>query len=142
MSSPAHKTPDEKALYRPTSPHLQVWHWHITMFSSIVHRASGVAMVAGLIMLAAWFISITLGREAYTVFLTYAASPYGIMVWVGLSLAGFVHMAGGIRHLIWDLGLGFEPKTANNLSFLSLVGAVLTTVALWAYLFVSGKVVL
>jgi succinate dehydrogenase / fumarate reductase, cytochrome b subunit len=136
-----------KPVYRPLSPHLQIWRWHITMAASILHRASGIATIAGLLMLVGWLLSIGLTAsgycpQAYTLFVTYAASPLGLLVWFGLTLAALIHLAGGIRHLIWDLGLGFDPKIANLYSYLSLVLAVLGTLGFWAYLFISGKVVL
>lgn len=125
---------------RPLSPHLQVWRWHITMFSSIMHRVTGSAAVAGMILVAAWLVCLALGRETYTVFLTYAASPLGLLVWFGLSLAGFVHLTGGLRHLIWDLGASFKPKSADALATWTMLLGVVLTIAFWALLFATGKV--
>ena len=119
---------------RPLSPHLQIWRWHITMFSSIMHRVTGSASVAGLILIAAWLVCLALGRDVYTVFVTYAASPLGLLVWFGLSLAGFVHLTGGLRHLIWDTGASFEPKKADALAFWTMALGVVMTIAFWAYL--------
>lgn len=125
---------------RPLSPHVQVWRWHITMFSSIMHRATGVGAVAGLVMVAAWLVCLGLGNEAYTHFLTLAASPLGLAVWFLLSLAGFVHLTGGLRHFIWDLGGGFQPKAADQLAFWTMALGVVLTVAFWAVLIVCHKV--
>jgi len=126
--------------HRPLSPHLQIWRWHITMLSSILHRVTGSANVAGLIMVAAWLVCLAMGREAYTVFLSLAASPLGLLIWFGLSLSGFVHLTGGLRHLIWDMGLGFTPKNADTLTFWTLVLGVVLTLGFWALLFFCGKV--
>jgi succinate dehydrogenase / fumarate reductase, cytochrome b subunit len=147
MSQTPISSAPKKAAYRPLSPHLQIWRWHITMAASILNRASGIASVAGLLMLTAWLLSIGLTvagicPQAYTLFLTFAASPFGLFIWFGLTLAGLMHLAGGIRHLIWDLGIGFEPKVANVYSAVSLIAPVIATIAFWAYLFISGKVVL
>jgi len=125
---------------RPLSPHLQVWRWHVTMLSSIMHRVTGSASVAGIIAIAAWLVCLALGRETYTLFLTYAASRLGLLVWFGLSLAGFVHLTGGLRHLIWDLGFGFQPKNADALATWTMLLGVVLTIAFWAVLFMSGKV--
>ncbi|MBP2160101.1 MULTISPECIES: succinate dehydrogenase, cytochrome b556 subunit [Asticcacaulis] len=127
---------------RPLSPHLQIWRWHVTMLSSILHRVTGSASVAGIVLIAAWLICLALGRETYTVFLQYAASPLGLLVWFGLSLAGFVHLTGGLRHLIWDLGLSFKPKDADTLATWTMLLGVALTIAFWAVLFTSGKVAL
>ena len=129
---------------RPLSPHLQVWRWHVTMFSSIMHRVTGSASVAGIVAIAAWLVCLGLAalghREAYTQFLTCASSLPGLVVWFGLSLAGFVHLTGGLRHLIWDLGLGFQPKNADALATWTMLLGVILTIAFWAVLFMSGKV--
>ena len=125
---------------RPLSPHLQVWRWHITMFSSIMHRVTGFGSIAGLIMIAAWLVSLAMGREAYTAFLSLAASPLGLIVWFLLSLAGFVHLTGGIRHFIWDLGGSFNPKSADTLVVWTMALGVVLTIAFWAALFACHKV--
>ncbi|MBW8880886.1 MAG: succinate dehydrogenase, cytochrome b556 subunit [Asticcacaulis sp.] len=127
---------------RPLSPHLQIWRWHVTMLSSILHRVTGSAAVAGIVLVAAWLVCLGLGRETYTVFVTYAGSPLGLLVWFGLSLAGFVHLTGGIRHLIWDTGAAFEPKTADALATWTLLLGVVLTLAFWGALFATGKVTL
>lgn len=126
----------------PLSPHLQVWRWHITMAASILHRASGIGAAGGLILLVAWLACLALGREAYTVFLSLAASPLGLAVWVLASLAAFVHLFGGLRHLIWDLGLGLKPATASSLAWTSLILAVVATIGLWVGLAATGRVTL
>jgi succinate dehydrogenase / fumarate reductase cytochrome b subunit len=110
------------------------------MFSSIMHRVTGFGSIAGLIMIAAWLVSLALGREAYTTFLTVAASPLGLLVWFLLSLAGFVHLTGGLRHFIWDMGSGFTPKNADQLAFWTMALGVVLTVAFWAALLLCHKV--
>lgn len=125
---------------RPVSPHLQVWHWHVTMLSSILHRASGIGLSVGMIFIVAWAVSLASGKACYDQFLAIAASPIGLLVWFLMSFGAFVHLAGGIRHLVWDTGRGFEPKKANYLALSSLVYAALATVALWVALFATGKV--
>lgn len=141
------KPPSTESAYRPLSPHLQVWRFHITMFTSILHRATGIASVVGAVLVAAWLLAIGLTAsgccpEAYTLFLSFAASPFGLFVWFGLTLAGFVHLTGGIRHLIWDMGKGFDLKSANALSWWLLVLGVALAIGFWAVLFATGKVVL
>ncbi len=125
---------------RPLSPHLQIWRWHITMFSSILHRITGVGAVAGLVAVAAWLVCLALGKDTYATFVTYAASPLGLLVWFGLSLSGFVHLTGGLRHMIWDMGSTFEPKKADALALWTMLLGVAMTVAFWAYLFSTGGV--
>jgi len=141
------KPPTPSAPHRPLSPHLQVWRYHITMFTSILHRITGVATIAGLLLGAAWLVALGatasgLCPEAYTTYLTFAASPLGLLIWFGVTLAGFIHLTGGLRHLIWDMGQGFDLRTSNLMAWSGLVTAVLATIAVWFYLFATGKVAL
>jgi len=139
------KPPSTDAAYRPLSPHLQVWKFHITMFTSILHRITGVATVGGVLLGAVWLLALGatatgLCPEAYTTYLTFAASPFGLLVWFGLTLAGFVHLTGGLRHLIWDLGHSFLPKQANALSWWTLILGIVAAILFWIGLFATGKV--
>jgi len=131
-----------RPLVRPLSPHLQVWRWHVTMLGSILHRASGVALYAGALAVVAWLAALAAGPEWYARFAACASSPIGLLVWFGLTAAVFYHLASGLRHLVWDLGFGLNPKTANLLTNLSLWFGVLGVVGFWAWMFISGKVAL
>lgn len=131
-----------RTIRRPLSPHLQVWRWHVTMAGSILNRASGVACHVGAFVVVAWVVALAAGRETYTTFLQYAASPLGLLAWFGLSFALFLHLAGGLRHFFWDVGAFFRPKTADFVTWLSFWFAIVATVALWAVLFATGKVTL
>jgi len=140
------QTPPQTPL-RPMSPHLQIWRFHITMFTSILHRATGLALVVGAVLVAAWLLAIGITAsgicpQAYTAFLVFARSPFGLLVWFGLSLAGFLHLTGGLRHLIWDMAIGFQLKSANALAWWGLIGGIVMTVVFWVVLFTTGKVVL
>jgi len=127
---------------RPLSPHLQVWRWHVTMLASILNRISGGALSVGALLVGLWLLALAFGPDAYATFVSLAGSPLGLLVWFGLSAALFYHLAGGIRHLIWDAGSGLTPKSANTLSTLSIVFGVVATLAFWAFLFASGRVTL
>ena len=81
---------------RPTSPHLQVWRWHITMATSILHRATGVALYVGALILAAWATALASGPESYGAFMGLLASPLGRLVMFGLTFSVFFHLAKGV----------------------------------------------
>lgn len=123
---------------RPLSPHLQVWRWHITMASSILHRATGVALYVGALIGAAWAISLAQGPEAYATFKHLMGSPLGKLVMFGLTLSFFYHLANGIRHLAWDTGHGFDVKTANATAVVAMAFAAAATVAVWAIAAMTG----
>ena len=120
---------------RPLSPHLTIWKWGPHMLVSILHRATGSALsVAGGLALVWWLVAAASGPEAYADFVAVARSWFGVLVGVGLSWALFQHTLSGIRHLVMDIGAGFEMRTNKRWALLTLVGSALLTVALWAYI--------
>jgi succinate dehydrogenase / fumarate reductase cytochrome b subunit len=122
------------------SPHLQIWRWHVTMLGSILHRVTGVGLCAGTALVVVWLGCVAAGPECYAAFLALASSPLGLLVWLALSAAAFYHLFAGVRHLIWDSGLGFEPKVASNLTTASILLAIVSTIGFWAWLFIEGRV--
>ncbi|MBL0948883.1 succinate dehydrogenase, cytochrome b556 subunit [Brevundimonas sp.] len=139
---PRFYTPQPNGRIRPTSPHLQIWRWHVTMLGSILHRITGSGLAGGAVLVALWLGALAFGPEAYDTFVGLAGSPLGLLVWFALSLAGFYHLAAGIRHLIWDVGVGLSPRTSSALTTVTLVFAVVASLAFWGWLFASGKVTL
>jgi len=117
---------------RPMSPHLQVWRWHATMASSILHRATGVANYFGAVAISVWVVLLAFGAEASIGFLF-----EGWMAWVtrfgliALTYSVSYHWLNGLRHLVWDAGKGYDPKGSNLRSILIIVGAVIPTALIW-----------
>lgn len=114
---------------RPLSPHLQVYRWGITNTLSILHRATGVFLSLGLLVLSGWLIAIATGPDAYAgVMALYGAA------WFKLPLAGwafcfFYHLANGVRHLVWDAGFGFERSQIRAGGIAVVAFAVVATAA-------------
>lgn len=125
---------------KPLSPHLQIWRWHVTMLGSILHRISGIALYVGTALVVGWAVATALGPDAYAAFAAAAGSPFGLVIWLGLSAAAFYHLAAGIRHLVWDLGLFMRPASADVLTVLSILFATAATAGLWGWLFWTGAV--
>ena len=120
---------------RPLSPHLTIWRWGPHMLVSILHRVTGGALsVAGLALLAWWLAAIAGGPEAYAKFAAVAGHPLGLAVLIGLTWAFFQHLLSGIRHLTMDSGAAFELGTNKRFAVLTIVGSLLLTALLWAYL--------
>lgn len=119
---------------RPLSPHLSIYRWPITMTLSILHRASGIVLSVGLLVFATWLVAASSGDAAYGRFTALAASVPGQVVMIGFSAAFFFHLANGIRHLVWDLGYGFELKTANASAWFVLALTLFLTVGYWVQL--------
>jgi succinate dehydrogenase / fumarate reductase cytochrome b subunit len=127
---------------RPISPNIQldggIWRWHVTMFASILHRATGVGLYIGALVLMAWALSLAAGPGTYGAFQELAGSLIGRLVFIGLTLCVFYHMANGLRHLAWDAGYGFKPKTADATAWLVFGFALVATILLWVLILTTG----
>lgn len=120
----------EKAA-RPLSPHLSVWRPTITYVMSIAHRITGVAIYAGMPLLAWWLLAAASGPEAYGWAAGFFGSWFGLLVIFGFTWALLHHLLGGIRHLIWDTGVGYSQEGRNGLAWATIIGSVSLTLILW-----------
>lgn len=116
---------------RPLSPHLEVYRWQIANTLSILHRATGVALSFGALVLAGWLIAIAAGYEAYARVATSLAGPIGALLLFGWTFCFFYHLGNGIRHLFWDAGHGFEKATAQRSGWAVVISALVLTVGFW-----------
>lgn len=123
---------------RPTSPHLQVWRWHVTMATSILHRAAVIALYVGALILAGLFVALASGEDAYACYTGVLGSPLGLLALFGLTVALIYLALYTVRQLFWDFGVGFEIKTATLTGWLTIIGSVVLSVAAWAVAFVAG----
>jgi len=124
--------PQKSGRERPLSPHLTIWRWQVTMLASIMHRATGMALAGGAIVLAWWLVSISNGPEGYDSFMVYAAMPLGIVVLFGFTWSFAFHFLNGVRHLAWDLGYGFDKHVATKTGFLVFALSFLIAIAAFA----------
>ena len=116
---------------RPMSPHMQVWKWHMTMASSILHRATGVANYVGAFLVVAWLFATAAGPDLYEPFAALVGTIWGQLVLFGFTLSISYHVLNGVRHLFMDAGKGFNPKFASFTAGLTLVLSVALAVAIW-----------
>ncbi len=115
---------------RPMSPHLTVWKWHPTMLSSILHRATGIILFIGLLKICFFLVALAAGPDLFNKVKGMVYSPLGVVsffVFIGTLI---YHWLNGLRHLVWDAGKGFDPKTANNVSIGIIVLSLLATLCL------------
>ena len=125
---------------RPMSPHLTIWRWGPNMVVSILHRATGVALsIAGLGILTWWLMALATGPEAYATFMKVVSSPVGLIVLIGLTWSFFQHLLAGIRHLSTDTGAAFELGPNKTFAVLTIVGSIVLTALLWAWLLGVGR---
>ena len=140
MSDTSDKTVNGETHQRPLSPHIQIYRWTLTMFLSILHRATGVALYAGTLLLVWWLMAAATGPEAFALFQGVAGSWIGRLVLFGYTWALFHHMFGGIKHFIWDTGAGFELSVVEWISRGATVIPILLTLISWvlAYKFMGA----
>ena len=116
---------------RPLSPHLQIYRPQITSVLSIAHRFAGVVLCVGTLHLVWWLVAAAAGPEAYGTVQSFNGSAIGRLVLLGWTFSLFYHLCNGIRHLGWDLGLGFDLKTAGATGWLVVAASIVLTLLAW-----------
>ena len=117
----------------PLSPHLQIYRWHISSLLSITHRISGVINLLALILIFFWLTLLSIGENNYELFLFTINSFLGKFILIGFTWSMSFHLLSGIRHLVWDLGYGFEIKTANISGIIVIIFSLVLTVIFWLF---------
>ena len=112
---------------RPLSPHLQVYRWQLTMAMSIFHRMTGVGLALGLLLLTWWLAAAASGPEYFKLVHAVMGSWIGRLILLGFTGSLFFHLCNGIRHLLWDVGHGFEIETMRRTAYLGGFMTVLLT---------------
>lgn len=123
---------------RPLSPHLQIYKPLVNMVMSILHRITGAALYVGTLLLAWWLVAVATGPEYFNWINGLIVSPLGRLVMIGYTWALMHHMLGGVRHLIWDTGRGFNLDTVDKLSWGTIVGSLLLTAGIWVVVLTGG----
>ena len=116
---------------RPLSPHLQVYRPQLTSVLSILHRATGIALALGTLLLVWWLIAAATGPTAFDNVQSFIGSIFGRILLFGWSFALLYHLCNGIRHLVWDVGKGFEIGSAYASGWLVVVASSVLTVICW-----------
>ena len=128
--------PASSAARRPLSPHLQIYTPMLTMVMSIAHRLTGVALYIGTVLLAWWLIAAASDANAFATIAGFLGSFIGQLVLFGFSCALFTHLLGGLRHMIWDAGYGFDHPQREYLARATLAGGVGLAVLVWLVAYV------
>ncbi|HUK09841.1 MAG TPA: succinate dehydrogenase, cytochrome b556 subunit [Stellaceae bacterium] len=116
---------------RPLSPHLQVYRPQLTTVLSITHRATGLALAVGTLVLVWWLVALAQGRDAFAAAQSFLDSWFGRLLLLGWSISLFFHLANGIRHLFWDAGFGFSLKETYASGWAVVTATAVLTVLAW-----------
>lgn len=117
---------------RPLSPHLQIYKPMLTMMMSIVHRLTGVVLFFATVLLAWWLTAVAAGPAYFQFVEGILTSFIGRVVLFGCTWALIHHTLGGLKHLYWDTGRGFDLKTIELFAKGSLVLSIVLTFVVWA----------
>lgn len=123
---------------RPLSPHLQIYKWQVQMVSSILHRATGIALAVGTLLVVAGLLHLAAGENSFNHFKSIVGSPVGLVLLAGWTWALFYHLCNGIRHLVQDTGAGYGIAQFIRSSWVSVGLSLLLTVLVWAYVLTAG----
>ena len=113
---------------RPLSPHLQVYKPQITSILSITHRMTGVALAGGALIFTYWIVSAAYGADAFETAQAVMGSWFGYLVLLGLTFSLFFHLANGVRHLAWDIGIGYELPLLRKTGWVVVIFSAAMTV--------------
>ena len=112
----------------PLSPHLQIYKWQISSLLSITHRIVGVINILAITLICIWVLSLLLGESNYEITQVFLKSFFGKFIIVFLCWSFSFHILNEIRHLIWDMGYGFDLKVAKITGTLAFIGSFVLTV--------------
>ncbi len=117
---------------RPLSPHLSIYRWRLTFLMSGFHRVTGLVLYFGILLLVWWLVAMASGPDAFAFANRALGSWLGLIVLFGFSWGLIHHMLGGLRHFIWDFGIGLGKPARDRFALATIVGSVTITLVVWA----------
>jgi len=112
----------------PLSPHLEIYKWQISSLLSITHRIVGVINILAITFICIWILSLLLGENTYEITKLFLKSFFGKFIIVSLCWTFSFHILNEIRHLIWDMGYGFDLKVTKITGALAFFGSFVLTI--------------
>ena len=117
---------------RPLSPHLSIYRFTLTMTMSIVHRATGIALYGGTLLLVLWLVAAATGGGFFDFVTWLFGTWFGQLVLFGYTWVLFHHMLGGVRHFLWDMAKAMDPVGRELAVRIQLGASILLTLIVWA----------
>lgn len=122
---------NDKSAARPLSPHLQIYRPMLTMMMSIMHRITGIGLYFGIVLLVWWLTAASISESYFDFVQGFFGHWFGRLVLFGFNWALIHHALGGLRHLLWDTGRGFDLNLIEWLARANLAGSIVLTLLLW-----------
>ena len=115
----------------PISPHIQIYNWHISSLISISHRITGIINIIIITFICFWVVLLLLENSNYELVQNFFESYFGKFLILGTVWSFSFQILSEIRHIFWDLGLGFELKTSNITGLLVIFGSLFLTILIF-----------
>ena len=115
----------------PLSPHIQVYRWHVSSLVSISHRITGIVNILAITVICFWIFSLLLGETSYDLTKLFLQSIFGKFIIICLTWSFSFQTLSEIRHLIMDLGYGFELNTTKVTGLIVIFGSFCLTILLY-----------
>ncbi len=115
----------------PISPHLQIYKWHVSSLVSIVTRITGIINILVITLICFWFVSLLFGESSYEIIKLFLQSFLGKFIVTGITWSFSFQVLSEIRHLIMDLGYGFELKTTNITGMMVIIFSFIFTILIY-----------
>ena len=116
---------------KPLSPHIQIYKWHISSLVSISHRITGIINILAITLICFWFTFLLLGENNYQIVKLFLNSFFGKFIALGITWSFSFQVLSEIRHLIMDLGYGFEIKTSNLTGMIVIIFSFILTILIY-----------
>ena len=113
---------------RPLSPHIQIYRWHVSSLVSISHRITGIINIIAITLICLWVSLIFISENNHEMINLFLSSKIGKFIILGLTWSFSFQILSEIRHLIMDLGYGFELKTSKITGLIVIIGSLILTV--------------
>lgn len=123
---------------RPLSPHLGIYRWQVQMVSSILHRATGIALAVGTLLLLGGLLTLADGSAAFAAYRSFLAAPLLQILLIGWTWAFAYHLCNGVRHLLQDAGFGFAKPVFVRNGWIVVLLSLLLTILTWAWIVLAG----
>lgn len=123
---------------RPLSPHLQIYKLPLTAILSVLHRGTGAALSVGSLFLIWLLAAAASGPESFATAQSVMSSWFGYLVLFGFTATLYFHLCTGIRHLLWDVGIGLELESTQKSAKALVAAAIILTVLTWLVAFSAG----
>ena len=116
---------------KPLSPHIQIYKWHISSLVSISHRITGIINILAITLICIWFALIFLGESNYEIIKIFLQTFVGKFILIGITWSFSFQILSEVRHLIMDLGYGFDLKITKITGLIVIFGSLILTILIY-----------